>query len=89
MRRDELQKSDEAIMTEVVFSEEEDKDIVANNHGAHMANLFEDFGNGGKKTTPAGLSRIMKYFSEIPKEDRKLANEYFLAHLENRGLHGG
>lgn len=81
-----MQKSDEAVKTEVVFSEQVDKDIVANNHGARMANIYQDSGDGGQKTTPAGLSKIMKYFLGIPKEDRELSHKYFIAHLENRGI---
>lgn len=83
-----MQKNEEATMTEVVYSVEQDMDIICNNHGARMANIYEDFGNGGKKTTPLGLSQIMKYFKEIPQEQRALSSEYFLAHLESRGLRG-
>lgn len=68
-----------------MFNDVADEAIRANNRAASMANLYEEFGNGGKNTTPLGLAKVMRYFEGVPSEDKPLTLQYFNAMLINRG----
>lgn len=84
MRNAVLQKNAE--QQNKMFNDVADEALRANNRAAMMANLYEEFGNGGKKTTPFGLAQVMRYFKAVPQEDRPLTLSYFKAALAARGL---
>lgn len=86
-----MQKKDEQMKEKVngypLFNHIEDEEVKANNRGAVIANIYEDFGNGAGKTSKLGLSVIMAYYATIPtKEERTKAAEYSMAQLKNRGI---
>lgn len=91
MRREALQKIDEKMKETVanypLFEDIDDKEIQANNRGAIVANIFQDFSGGKGVTSRRGLTTALNYLSSVSEiEERKLAVEFVDAHLVARGM---
>ena len=82
-----VEQMKEKINNYPLFQEVEDAELRANNRGAMLANIFEDFGNGKGATTRVGLAAAMTYLSTVQdKGERVKAIEFMNAHLKSRGL---
>ena len=55
-----------------LFNHVQDSELRNHNRAVYIANMYEDnTPKGTKAVNQLGAIRIMKYFSEIPKEDKK------------------
>lgn len=68
-----------------LFNDVEDVTLRNKNRGAVLANIIED-GMNGSKIRHAATADVIGYFSNIPKEDRKIALADMYDELAKRNI---
>lgn len=70
-----------------LFCDVEDEDLKARNRGTVLANLAEDgFNADTQKMSPRAAADMIKYFSLIPKDERKPVLKNLITTLASRNL---
>ncbi len=69
-----------------LFNLVDDLETRANNRGAMMCNIYEEFSRADGRSTPHAMSLILGYFNEVPVDERERSVEFFKVIAKERGF---
>lgn len=69
-----------------LFNLVDDLETRANNRGAMLCNIYEEFSRADGTSSSHAMALIMGYFNEVPEDERDRVREFFIVHANDRGF---